>query len=223
LLSLENPAFDIDLSVDWLETGLEASATVTCLKDRFDEHVQLYLVVFETEVTAYTGLNGDSHFRNVVLDMLPTAAGKLLDDNWRKGTSDVRTYSWTYKPYVEDIEDLAVVAFIQERSTQKILQAAVVYKDLRVGNPVPYSERGNLHIFPNPAHQLIHVNLNYRTENKGRIELFDLHGKVVLEENIPPGYQIIQLDIDHVSEGLYFLRWSESGQVKGLGKLVINR
>ncbi len=223
LLTFENTAFDIDLSVEWLETGLEASTTVTCLKDGFDKYLQLYLVVFETEVTAYTGSNGDTRFRNVVLDMLPTAAGKLLDDNWHIGTNDVQTLLWSYKPYVEDVYDLAVAAFIQERSTGKILQAAVEYQDLSVGKSDPLSEKGSLYIYPNPASRLIYVNLGYRTENNGRIELFDIHGKLVLEETVPPGYQVIQLDIDRLNNGMYVLRWIESGVVKGMNKVVVNR
>ena len=223
LLTLENPEFDIDLSVDWQPYGLEASTTITCLKDNFDEYLQLYLVVFETEVTAYTGSNGETLFRNVVLDMLPTAAGKLLDYNWYKGTNEVQTFSWTFKPYVEDVDDLAVAAFIQERSTNKILQAAVKYQDLRVGKFDPLSESGSLYIYPNPAHQLINVNLGYRIENNGRIELFDIHGKVVFEVTIPPASQVIQLDIGQLNNGMYILRWSEAGKVKGMSKVVVIR
>jgi hypothetical protein len=222
-LTLEKQTFDIDLSVDWLGTGLEASATITFLDDWFDEYLQLYLVVFETEVTAYTGHNGDNRFRNVVLDMLPTAAGQLLDNNWQKGISESQTFSWTNKPYVEDVDDLAVVAFIQERSTKKILQAEVVYHDQSVGKPDPLSESSSLNIYPNPAQRLIYVNLGYRIENAGRIELFDIHGKVVFEKTIPPGYQVIQLDIDQLKNGLHLLRWSEPGKVKGVGKFVVNR
>ncbi len=137
-LPLRLPAFDIDLTVDWIETGIEARTTVTCLADRYDENVQLYLVVFERSVTAYTGGNGDKIFRNVVLDMLPTPAGKLLGDNWRKGTSDTRTNTWVYAPYTEDIDDLAVVAFIQDRTSKRILQATVNYKDKTVGLRIRY-------------------------------------------------------------------------------------
>jgi len=222
-LTLENPAFDIDLSVQWLGNGLEASVTYACLNDCFDEYLQLYLVVFETEVTAYTGHNGNIRFRNVVLDMLPTPAGKLLDNNWQKEINETQTFSWSYKPYVEDIDDLAIAAFIQERSSKKILQAAVAYYDPSVGKPDPLSENSSLHVYPNPAHQLIHVNLGYRIENTGRIELFDIHGKVVFEEAIPPGYQVIQLDINQLHNGLYLLRWSETGKVKGVSKFVVNR
>ena len=223
LLAFENPEFAVDLSVEWLETGLEASATVTCLKDGFEEYLQLYLVVFEREVTAYRGSNGEARFRNVVLDMLPTAAGKLLGNSWQKGTNETQTVLWTYKSYVEDIEDLGVAAFIQERSTGKIFQAAVQYQDLTLGISDPLPESGNLHIYPNPASRLIYVNLGYMTESAGRIELYDINGKVVLEETVPPGYQVIQLDMDRLNNGLYILRWTESGRIKRMSKVLVNR
>jgi hypothetical protein len=223
LLAFENPGFDIDLSVEWLETGLEASATVACLKDSCNEYLQLYLVVFETVVTAYRGSNGETRFRNVVLDMLPTAAGKLLGDNWHKGTNETQTVLWTYKPYVEDAEELAVAAFIQERSTGKILQAAVDYQDLMVGKSDPLSEIGSLLIYPNPSSRLLYVNLGNRTENNGRIELFDIHGKVVLEETVAPGYQVIQLDMVQLNNGMYILRWTEAGRVRGMSKVAVSR
>ena len=124
---------------------------------------------------------------------------------------------------MEDINDLAIAAFIQDRSSKKILQAAVAYYDPSVGKPDPLSENSSLHVYPNPAHQLIHVNLGYRIENTGRIELFDIHGKVVFEETILPGYQVIQLDIDQLDNGMYLLRWSETGKVKGVSKFVVNR
>ena len=71
LLSLEIPAFEIDLSVDWGESELEVTTNVTCTADQYEAYIDLYLVVFETLVTAYEGGNGDTEFRNVVLDMLP--------------------------------------------------------------------------------------------------------------------------------------------------------
>jgi len=223
LVTLEIPAFDIELSVDWQGSSLEANTTVTCATDRFDQYIQLYLVVFETSVTAYTGPNGDTHFRNVVLDMLPTPAGRLLGDNWREGKSDVHTDTWTYRPYVENINDLAVAAFLQDRNNGQILQAAVDYKDKTVGVLDPVTEMRSLHIYPNPARNTFYVNLGAITEYYGRIELLDMSGKVVLAENVPAGYQIFQLDIEHLNRGMYILQWIESGEVKGVSKIVKTR
>lgn len=220
VLSLEMPPFDIDLRVNWLQTMVEANITVTCEADQFDENIQLYLVVFETSVTAYEGANGDTQFRNVVLDMLPTPAGKLLGDLWHKGSSDTRTSTWTYKSYVEDFNDLAVAAFVQDRSNGRILQAAVDYKDVTVEVQRPAFGIRNLYIYPNPANEFINVNLGSRTTLPGRLELMDMAGKVVLSELLPAGYQVFQLDLDHLTQGLYILRWLESGQLMGVSKIL---
>ncbi|MFH0756826.1 MAG: T9SS type A sorting domain-containing protein [Bacteroidota bacterium] len=219
LLTLEIPAFEIDLTVDWLESGLEAHTTVTCLNEGYGEYIQLYLVVFETSVTAYSGSNGDTQFRNVVLDMLPTQ-GKLLGGNWYEGKSEMSTDNWTYQPYVEDIDDLAVAAFVQDRSTFRILQAAVNFKDKTVGTLDALPAIYGLRISPNPAEDLLHVNLGTRTERPGSIVVLDMSGKVLLAEQVPAGYQLFQLDIGQLERGMYILRWIESGQVRGVSKVV---
>lgn len=220
LLGLEEPAFDIDLSVNWMVTGLEAVTTVTCLADRFDENIQLYLVVFESSINSYTGPNGDQHFRNVVLDMLPTPSGKLLGDNWRKGNSDTRINMWTYQPYIEDINDLAVVAFLQDRNSERILQTAVDYKDETVGLPESESKFRSLAVYPNPARNELYLNLGSKSERAGKLEMLELSGKVVGVEELPPDHQVYQIDISHLDPGMYILRWIEAGQVRGLVKFV---
>ena len=110
--------------------------------------------------------NGDKQFRNVVLDMLPTPAGKLLGGNWELGESEIRSDSWNYQPYVEDMNELAVAAFVQDRNTGKILQASVNHQDkpVEVRNTLEVSP---LHIYPNPAKNTIHVNLG-RTSRRSR-------------------------------------------------------
>jgi len=219
-LTLEFPSFDIDLDVDWLEGSMDVTTTVTCLADQYMDNIQLYLVVFESLVTAYTGNNGDEEFRNVVLDMLPSPAGSLLGNNWYKGKVDERTNSWFYAPYVEDVEDLGVVAFVQDRNTGRILQAAVNYKNPLVGIGRMPKEIGPLHVYPNPARNRFFVNLGMRTEDDGMIRLTDMSGRVVLSEFVPSGYQIYQVDIHHLNHGVYILHWIESGKPRGVGKIV---
>ncbi len=155
--------------------------------------------------------------------MLPTPAGELLGDNWRKGDSDTRSNTWDYKLYVEDISELAVAAFVADRATHQILQAAVDYKDETVGIPNPESDRRNLNLYPNPSQSTIYVNLGDRTEYLGRVELSDMNGRVVLSENLPVGSQIIQLNIDPLDRGIYILRWIESEQFRGVIKFVKTR
>jgi len=223
LLTLEIPAFEIDLSVDWQNFSLEASTTVTCVADRFDENIQLYLVVFESMVSNYEGPNGDAQFRNVVLDMLPTPAGKLLGNNWRKGYSDTRINTWDYQLYVEHLDELGVAAFIQDRTTGQILQAAVDYKDQTVGIDKPKQKKQDLRIYPNPTQNTLYVNLGEKSAPGGKLEISDVNGRLVFSEKLNPGSELIQLGIGQLQPGIYILQWIESGQSKSMAKIVKTR
>jgi len=219
-LALQKPEFEVDLEVNWMEGELEATTLVTCKVDQYDNNIQLYVVVFETSVTQYTGLNGDTEFRNVVLDMLPSPAGKLLGNNWSLGDDDIRVNTWNYLPYVEHIEDLAMIAFVQDRDTKQILQAAVEYKTPQVGihkKPVAVE---SLYIYPNPAKSFVKVNLGRPAEEDGRFEIIDMNGRVVHNENVPRGYQIYQLEVGSLNRGFYMIQWYEGGKLKGRNKLI---
>ncbi len=220
LLTLEIPKFSVDLEVDWFEDRVDLSTTVTCMTDLYDSNIDLYIAVLEKSVTAYTGLNGDELFRNVVLKMLPTPAGKLLGRGWYLGKSDTRSQSWTYESYVEDVDDLVVVAFVQDRTSNQILQAAVDHKNNLVGVGNAEREVNTLHLYPNPAKSSFFLNLGSRSQETGRIELHDMSGRTVISEQVPAGYQIYEVDIQHLSKGLYIVHWIEYGRVTGISKIV---
>ncbi|MGW8314077.1 MAG: PKD domain-containing protein, partial [Bacteroidales bacterium] len=148
--SLELPDFNVDLQVNWMEGNLETKATVTCLADTFASNVQLYVVVIETDVTAYTGANLDNEFRNVVLDMLPSPNGTLLGKGWSAWMARSQTYSWPYASFLEDVDDLAVVAFIQNRDNGQILQATASYNSPQVGTVFRSALPAQLRLYPNP-------------------------------------------------------------------------
>ena len=220
LLTLQIPAFDVDLEVNWMENILEATTSVTCNVDHYAENIQLYVIVLEASVNAYTGINGDTVFRNVVLDMLPTPAGKLLGDNWSSGSNDTRVNTWVYPTFVEDVEDLAVVAFVQDRNTKQILQAAVEYKTPQVGIGQRPFQMEAIHIYPNPARAIVNVNLGRDSEREGRFELIDMNGRIVLQEYVPSGFQVYQLNVQSLHRGFYLIQWYEEGVLKGRNKLV---
>lgn len=220
LLSLEIPSFEIDLAVDWTQTNLRTSITVTCMAESYSEYVQLYIVVLETRVTTYEGINGDTEFRNVVLKMLPTPAGKLLGENWYQGVSMNLSNDWTFEPYVEDVDDLAVLAFVQDRNTKEILQAAVEYKTTPTGIRDRFADISELQLYPNPAKDFLYVNLGSRTEKPGVMEVYDLSGRMVLNLETQPGYQIFNLDVQNLMRGMYLVRRMESGELIGRGKFI---
>jgi hypothetical protein len=221
--TLQKPAFDINLSAEWKEDSLLTTTEVTCITDSYAEYIQLFLVVFETSVSAYTGLNGDTLFKNVVLDMLPpSAGGKLLSNDWEFGQTDTMTNDWAYQPYIEDVDDLAVLAFVQDRKTGQILQAAVNYKDKLV-DIIEVPELSQMRIYPNPAKDVLYVNVGSTTQENGVIRILDMNGRLVHTEYMPAGHQIYQLDIHELIRGMYVLHWMESGQIRGVEKIVKTR
>jgi hypothetical protein len=218
--TLQTAPFDIELEVEWLESGLEATTTVTCRDAGYNDNIQLYLVVFESSVDAYTGGNGDTHFRNVVLDMLPTPSGKSIGNGWTEGKEETTTDTWTYATYVEDREDLGVAAFIVGRNSGRVLHANVKYADSSVPTSLKRPAISTLKLYPNPVRETLFVNLGMTTEQEGQLKLIDMSGRVVVHELLPAGYQIFKLDVAHLERGVYVVQWEQSGVIRGLDKLI---
>ncbi len=218
--SLEVPPFDVHLNADFLANSVDGNVKVTCKEDGFDSNIQLYVVIVEKELTAYTGANGSTTFRNVVLDILPTSSGELLGNDWGEGVSQDLDFSWNYASYMEDLEDLMIVAFVFDRDKNQILQSALQEHTPSVGvEQRPVVEKA-LAIYPNPARSYVYVNFGDEVEQKGLLNIVDLSGRSVFTTEVLPGYTIQRLDISGLSDGIYMLQWLEPGLLKGRNKLV---
>jgi len=222
-VSQEFPPFFLDLDVEWTDQSLDVTVTTSCIVEAFSPNVQLYTVVLESLVTAYTGLNQDTVFRNVVLDMLPHPGGSLLGNDWQNEDFVTKTYHWDYAEYIEDIEDLVVVAFILDRDNFDIMHAVASYRNPEVGIRKPKQEARALSIYPNPATETLYVNLGGRATQQGSLLIIDVSGRIVMEQEVKPGYAIHRLEISSLPQGMYMICWVESGLLKGLNKLVRTR
>ena len=218
--SLVISPFDMDLSCSFYSNRLEGRVVVSCKEAGFDSNIQLYVVVLEELVTAYTGSNGASEFRNVVLDMLPSAAGKLLGNEWGVGVSRTLDFNWNYASYIEDEEDLLVVAFIMDRDNDQILQSELLEYDLSTGVLDRPDTEKTLAIYPNPARDYVYVNFGTDVLQEGRLEVVDLAGRIMLNSEVKPGYSIQKLDVSQLSPGVYTVRWIESARIRARGKLL---
>ena len=221
--SLEIPPFDLMLDVDFRSSSLSGMARATCTASTYPSNIQLYVHVIEEEVTAYTGASNTTLYRNVVLDILPTAAGKLLGSDWVVNQSESLSFDWTYADKVEDVDDLAVVAFIFDRDQEKILQASMIGASPGTGIGDLQDNMDVLAIFPNPAQDNVYISLGKPADYQGQIKIMDLSGRGILDVEIDPGHSIRQVDISGLSGGVYLVNWVESGLVRGRAKFVIAR
>jgi PKD repeat protein len=218
--ALEAPQFDLSLAVDFGGDLLNGNVQVTCLSDSFDANIQLYVVVLEKEVTSYPELSEDGSFRNVVLDMVPSPTGKLLGNNWNDGKTEEMDFSWEYVPYIEDPEDLFVVAFVQDRDHGAVLQADAVYYSTYTGIAEYKNRSVPLVLYPNPATDYVTVYFGERTALGGELEIVDISGRKVMVTSVQKGITTQELDISRLPEGMFMITWTETGTAKGHARLI---
>lgn len=221
--SLETPVFEIFLTVDYMADSLKGKATIVCLDQNFDSNLQLYVVVIEKEVSSYNWLNQDSSFRNVVLDILPSPAGKLLGNNWASESTTEIEFAWEYASYMEDREDLSVVAFVQDRENGGILQAAAEPHTFALGIPPYQPESSQLLIYPNPARDHFTVNFGLNTRSEGQLIMVDISAREMLNIPVPMGTLIQEVNLTALPEGMFIVLWKEAGILKGEAKLIHHR
>ncbi|MDF1575145.1 MAG: PKD domain-containing protein [Bacteroidales bacterium] len=218
--SLDISPFDMELTAEFQWNRLSGSVDVSCKSNTFDSNVQLYVVVLEKLVTAYSGANQTTSFRNVVLDILPSASGKLLGNEWGSGVSKSQDFSWDYPSFVEDVEDLVLVAFVTDRDQNLILQSARLEYDPATGLENREIAEEKLAVYPNPANGFAYVNFGREIGQEGQLQIADLQGRTVMTTVLSPGYSIYKLEFKDLAPGIYLLRWIESGALSGQGKLV---
>jgi hypothetical protein len=144
----------------------------------------------------------------------------LLGNEWGAGVSKSLDFSWNYASYLEDEEDLMLVAFIMDRDHDQILQSESLEYSPETGIKDKPAVEKALAIYPNPAHDYAYVNLGGTVEHAGNINIVDLAGRSVLSSEVLPGYSIYKLDISSLSQGVYMVQWIDSGVLRGHGKLV---
>ena len=212
--------FNVVLNANFLTNRVEGRVTVQCKSDDFTSNIQLYIAVVEKLVTAYTGADQTTEFRNVVLDMLPSVSGKLLGNEWGQGVSKNLDFSWNYASYLEDKEDLVLVAFILDRDHFKIVQTVQLEYSPGTATEENMAENNNLSMYPNPAREFVYINFGTEVEVGGELTITDLSGRSVLSMNVMPGHTIQKVDVSALPQGLYLVQWKQSGVLMGRGKLV---
>lgn len=86
----------------------------------------LHLVLTEKKIEFVNapGSNGEKVFKDVMRKMVPSAAGTPLSGNWALGQTLTNSITVPVPSYYYDLNQLEVVAFIQENGTKAVHQAA---------------------------------------------------------------------------------------------------
>lgn len=121
-----NPAqFDIDLSYTIAPERITVNATATCT-EQVSGNLKLRIAVIEKHISfdSAPGSNGETDFYNIMKKFLPNMGGVAMSGEYMPGETFSTEQSWELAN-IYDIDEVAVVAFIQDDNDKSVKQAAI--------------------------------------------------------------------------------------------------
>ena len=189
---------------DQVAVEVSMSLNGTTLPDNnADLNIRLYIAIVEKTVE-----DDGMMFRNVMRKLLPDGAGlPLVSDGT---TIESVSQTWSIQR-VDDPDNLAVVAFIQDNTTKRVIQAATVdvgdKADVVVTGIGPeILESTEVTIYPNPAHEQVVVNFGAELEEDFDWVLYNQAGMNVNFGEVQRGSEEFSIGTLNMPSGLYFLR-----------------
>lgn len=87
--------------------------------------LKLRIAVIEKTIsfTSPPGTNGEKDFYNVMRKMVPNASGTTLNSSWSVSATQNFSFAIPVPSYIRDLNQLAVVAFVQDDATRDVHQA----------------------------------------------------------------------------------------------------
>ena len=116
-----------------------------------------------------------------------------VDENWNS------TYPYVVGPTFYGVSENRKVNIISEITT--VYNGTSGLSETRFGNL-------NISIFPNPATDLIAIQVAGLVNEKLEVELFDISGKLVSSSQIREGSTIAYFDLQTIYEGIYLVKIS---------------
>lgn len=89
--------------------------------------LRLHVALAERHIgfTSPPGTNGETEFHWVVRQTYPNSGGTVLNSDWTNGQDTVLTFAAPMPAYIYDIQEVAVVAFVQDFASKEVHQAGV--------------------------------------------------------------------------------------------------
>ncbi|MCK5822819.1 MAG: T9SS type A sorting domain-containing protein [Bacteroidales bacterium] len=203
--SLVSPKFDIDLQTEKINNEINITAKITALDTMNNKNVSLYLTAVEKEIE----IEGKSiKFKNVLRKMLPNSGGINYSQNWLPGNSETVNKSWQIDDDV-NIENVIVVAFVQDDNSKVIYQAATddtTTSSTGIASFFANNNDFNFMLYPNPSVGETYILFNKSLENDIYIQIYNQLGRVVKSVKIKKGNEMFVFNSSSYPEGMYFVR-----------------
>lgn len=181
-------------------TATQAYAISTALR--------LHTVLIEKHIhfTTAPGSNGERDFYNVVRKMIPGTGGTGITNNWTVGQNATYTFAVAIPSYIYDINQLAVVCFIQNSTSRQVEQAAFSISPVGISNQA--SSPAAINLFPNPASSVARISFNLPNSSDVTINIYNEVGVLVRTEKrrmMTAGKQEVEIDVEMLANSIYMV------------------
>lgn len=183
------------------------TATITCTQ-QFNgaNYLRGHIVLVEKHIhfTTAPGSNGETDFYNVARRMYPSQTGTSLPLAWNVGDDSVISIKAALPSYIYDVNQLAVVCFVQDNGTKEVLQAG--YSISPVGIFTYTNIPSTINLFPNPAQNNVTMNFSLVKDAEVVINIYNALGELVSTENkgsYSSGKQSVSISVEMLANGMY--------------------
>lgn len=190
--------------------------------------VNLFTVIVEKEVLrtgneTLFGSTSNTEFAYVARQMLPSAAGISLSGSLGGGNdyTGLPEITWSH-PNGGD----AIVVFIQRiDDTNKTVYQAHIIESPPLPETVTATEdteyTKNIYIYPNPANNLVNIELPAAADKSIPVSLTDAFGRIVYQAEFRAGEKVKTISISNIAEGIYILQLSAPQGSKVIKKVLV--
>ncbi len=216
---------DIDLDVTRNGMGVTVTANVTPYANFSGTH-KLHLVAVEEFYDYSGGTTSQNEYHFAQRKMLPNENGSTV--TLTAGSTQSITESHTFSEAAgipsqgshdlwETLNDVIIVAFVQNNSTKEIIQAAFASVPVVDGVHDLTSNVSGMAIYPNPTSDNTTLKLELKDTDQGVVEIIDMRGSIVYQKginNLSVGMNTLDLETNNLTSGLYTVNLKlESGMI----------
>lgn len=221
--TLNDAGFNLKISSAIANNIISGSINLVALKNMSVSGVSLYIAIVE-DIKIQSG-NKTTTLHNVLKYLYPSAAGTSLKMNWVKGQSEDVPYSWKLTN-VYSSSKLKVIAFVQNNLTREVYQVDIADNSIITSSPsLKSDETQNLTItaYPNPTTDRASISFGKVLVSDFEMQIINKEGKVVATMPLQEGTSILDLSLNNIQSGMYFIRvFNKKGETK-TAKLIIVR
>jgi hypothetical protein len=220
--SLISPRFHIEINPIISGGQLVVKADLEALESISAENLTLYVAVTAKDIKSLTGVNGETHFRHTLRNMLPDAGGTNLPKTWTRNQSfESNEFTWKIAN-IYDAEDIEIIAYIQNNVTHEIYQTVVSgINDITVGIEETFGINSAFKLYPNPTTGRVVFTFEEPPGGRALVEVIDFRGTVVKSFTIDSGQKSLVVDDISLPDGIYVIKMTAGNRILGLRKLMV--